>query len=417
MDLLLLALRIALAGVLLTASVGKLLDLRNPAGREAMEAFGIPSGLAPAAAIALPIVELLLGILLLPVATAWWAALGTLLLMFLFMAGIARQMAQGNAPDCHCFGQLHSAPAGPSTLARNGVFAAMAAIIVAFGWNDPGISIGGWFADRSGVELALLAVSVVGLAAIAFLVWTILQLMGQAGRMLNRIEALEGAMGIDPDGATAPAAETPRREAGTLAVGSIAPDFSLPDLAGQTVSLASLRQDGVPLMLVFTSPSCTPCTRLMPDIARWQRDHAQRLRPVVVANGDRDANAAKASETGVSGILLQPDREVSGAYGSSSTPSAIVVLPDGTIGSALARGATAVRALVDAQVATPFVPAAPPAATPGPTLTPAPAIDLPALDGPQTTLSTLGVGSRPVVLVFTDPHCDPCAELLPDLLA
>lgn len=419
MDLLLLAIRIGLAGVLLVASVGKLLDLKNPAGREAMEAFGVPPGLAPVAAIALPVVEMVLGILLLPMATAWWAGLGTLLLMLLFMAGIGRQMAQGNAPDCHCFGQLHSAPAGPSTLVRNGIFAAAAAILVAFGWSDPGISIGGWFADRSGAEVALLVVGVVGLGAIAVLTWSILQLMSQAGRLLSRIEALEGGMGIEPE-TSANAAKA--GEPGDLALGSIAPDFALPDLAGQTVSLASLREGNIPVMLVFTSPSCTACTRLMPEIARWQQESGQRLRTVVVTRGDSTVNAVKAKDSGVTGVLLQQDPDVSRAYGASSTPSAIVVMPDGRIGSPLARGATAVRALADAQlsgVTVPLPPVAPaqPSAASAPTLTLAPPISLPALDGAQTSLATLGVGSRPTVLVFTDPNCGPCEELLPELVA
>ncbi|MGN6030103.1 MAG: redoxin domain-containing protein [Thermomicrobiales bacterium] len=435
MDLLLLVIRIGLAGVLLTASIGKLIDLRNPAGREAMEAFGIPASLAPAAAIALPILELVLGLLLLPVGTAWWAGLGTLLLMLVFMGGIARQMQQGNSPDCHCFGQLHSAPAGPRALARNAVFAAAAAILVLFGWNDPGVSIGGWFGDRTGVELTLLVVSLVAIAAIALLGWTVLQLMSQAGRLLSRIETLEGAMGIDPE--TAPTTSTAEHSASpsqqgaepaNLAVGSVAPDFTLPDLAGQPVSLASLRAGGLPLLLIFTSPSCTPCTRLMPDIARWQREGGQRLRTVVVARGEPAVNAAKANDAGVTGVLLQPEREISLAFGATSTPSAVIVMPDGRIGSALARGATAVRALADAQLAGTAapIPAAPAVVPPTAQASPsavmsAPALSLPPLDGdattPPVTLATLGLGTRPIVLFFTDPRCDPCEALLPDLVA
>ena len=436
MDLLLLVIRIGLAGVLITASIGKLIDLKNPAGREAMEAFGVPASLAPAAAIALPILELVLGLLLLPVATAWWGGLGTLLLMLAFMAGIAYQIQQGVSPDCHCFGQLHSAPAGPRTLVRNGIFAAAAGILVLFGWSDPGVSIGGWFGDRSGVELTLLVVSVLAIAAISLLGWAVLQLMSQAGRLLSRIETLEGAMGIDSDPATE-AANAARSAGGTsaqaaepasLAVGSIAPDFTLPDLDGQPVSLAALRGGGVPLLLVFTSPSCTPCTRLMPDIARWQREGGQRLRTVVVARGESAVNAVKANEAGVTGVLLQPEREISLAYGATSTPSAVVVMPDGRIGSPLARGATAVRALAEARfsdgpapAATPSPAAVAPPPVPSASRVAAPAISLPALDGdatsPPVTLATLGLGIRPIVLFFTDPRCDPCEALLPGLVS
>jgi hypothetical protein len=35
----------------------------------------------------------------------------------------------GHGPDCRCFGQLHSVPAGSKTLVRNGVLAALAAFL------------------------------------------------------------------------------------------------------------------------------------------------------------------------------------------------------------------------------------------------------------------------------------------------
>jgi hypothetical protein len=42
-------------------------------------------------------------------------------------------MARGEAPDCHCFGQLHSESAGWRTLARNGLLAAIAGFVVLAG--------------------------------------------------------------------------------------------------------------------------------------------------------------------------------------------------------------------------------------------------------------------------------------------
>ena len=158
MDALLLMARLFLCGVMLAAAFGKFFDL--PGSRQAMLGFGIPASLAPVAGVALPVVELLLGILLLPVATAWWAALGTFLLMLTFIGGIAWNLSQGRTPDCHCFGQLHSEPAGPRTIARNAVLALVALFVVVAGWDDPGVSIGEWFADRSGFELVMLVLGI-----------------------------------------------------------------------------------------------------------------------------------------------------------------------------------------------------------------------------------------------------------------
>ena len=59
-------------------------------------------------------------------------------------------MARGEEPDCHCFGQIHSAPAGPPTLARNAVLAGCAAVIVAYG---SGPAVDAWVNARSAGEL------------------------------------------------------------------------------------------------------------------------------------------------------------------------------------------------------------------------------------------------------------------------
>jgi len=52
-------------------------------------------------------------------------------------------------PDCHCFGQLHSEPAGWRTPARNGLSAAVAAFVVVRGPADPGASTVAWPGDLS----------------------------------------------------------------------------------------------------------------------------------------------------------------------------------------------------------------------------------------------------------------------------
>lgn len=114
-------------------------------------------------------------------------------------------------------------------------------------------------------------------------------------------------------------------------MGTRAPAFGLSRLDGEPVSLDSLRAGGKPVLLVFTDPGCGPCSALMPDIGRWQGEHAQTLTIALVSRGARDANAAKASEHGISGVLLQQDREVSEAYQSVPTPSAVLVRPNGTV--------------------------------------------------------------------------------------
>lgn len=46
---------------------------------------------------------------------------------------------------------------------------------------------------------------------------------------------------------------------------------------------------------------------------------------------------------------------------------------------------------------------------------PAPSFELPSLEGEETTLDALRAEGRPVLLVFTDPNCEPCGLLYPEL--
>jgi hypothetical protein len=52
-----------------------------------------------------------------------------------FAIGISVNLARGRTPDCHCFGQLHSAPAGWKTLARNRVLAVVAGFVLWEGYE------------------------------------------------------------------------------------------------------------------------------------------------------------------------------------------------------------------------------------------------------------------------------------------
>ena len=138
MEIALLGARLVLAAVFATAGVSKLFDLDR--SRQAMRAFGLPARQAGPAGLLLPLGEVAVAVALLPVGTAWYGALGALTLLATFLAAIGYNLARGRAPDCHCFGQLHSEPAGWSTLARNGVLAVIAAVIVVQGPANVGRS-------------------------------------------------------------------------------------------------------------------------------------------------------------------------------------------------------------------------------------------------------------------------------------
>jgi hypothetical protein len=89
----------------------------------------------------LPFAEIVFAFCFLFVSTSWVGAIGALLLLLSFTGGMIWQMAQGNAPDCHCFGQLHSEPVGKKSLVRNIVFSLLALFLVAQGREGQGLSL------------------------------------------------------------------------------------------------------------------------------------------------------------------------------------------------------------------------------------------------------------------------------------
>ena len=441
MDTVLLVARLALAAVFAVAGLTKLADAKG--GRAAMRGFGLPERLANPAAVLLPIAELAVAVLLIPVATAWYGALWALALLLAFVAGIAWNLAQGKAPDCHCFGQLHSEPVGPSTLIRNGVLAAIALFVVATGFDDAGASVLGWADDLSTAGAVGVIAGIVLFAAVAALGWALAHLLGQNGRLLLRLDALEQAMA---DGGVAVPAHAPAAPAVPvpgLPVGSPAPAFRLSGLHGETLTLDALRAAGKPTLLVFSDPGCGPCNALLPDLGRWERDHGGVLTVALVSRGAPEANRAKVAEHGIGRVLLQEDREVSRDYQANGTPSAVVVLADGTIGSPVAAGAEAIRQLVARTVGAPGAavpvvrqavpntaaangngngnraavpPPAPRPAAPDPNLgKPAPAIALPDLDGKPVSLADFK--GNPTLVVFWNPGCGFCRRMVDDLKA
>jgi thiol-disulfide isomerase/thioredoxin len=209
---------------------------------------------------------------------------------------------------------------------------------------------------------------------------------------------------------------------------------------GETITLDFLRAPGKPVVLLFSDPGCGPCNMLLPEVGRWQRDYAGKLTLALISRGSVEANRTKASEHGITQVLLQKDRETAEAYRDQGTPGAVLVRPDGMIGTPLALGADAIRALVAGAVGLPVLQALPAAAlTNGngnghhngngslpivkqtvPTAgskegTRAPDFSLPDLSGKLVSLSTFR-GSKTLVL-FWNPGCGFCQRMLDDLKA
>ncbi len=120
--------RLLLAAVLGVAGIAKLLDREG--SRRALLDFGVPARLARQAAIMLPLVELGAAAALVPNASGRWGAIAALVLLGTFSVAIGAALVRGRRPSCHCFGRLHSAPAGWPTLLRNAGLGALAGAVV-----------------------------------------------------------------------------------------------------------------------------------------------------------------------------------------------------------------------------------------------------------------------------------------------
>jgi peroxiredoxin len=253
----------------------------------------------------------------------------------------------------------------------------------------------------------LLGVAVLGLVAAQW--WFLFHLLGQIGRLLVRMEELEAELA---SGSAAPPSHNggqgPHPQPG-LPVGAEAPQFALNGLHGERLTLESLRTHAKkPVMLIFTDPNCGPCTTLLPEIARWQQEHSEKLTIALISRGEPAENRAKASEHALTSVLLQEDWEVSEAYQVRGTPSALLVSADGKVGSSVASGPDAIRSILT-HVVSPQAPI-PVSKKVGEV---APEVKLPGLQGNPVELEDFR-GEKTLVL-FWNPGCGFCQQMLSDL--
>ena len=200
-------------------------------------------------------------------------------------------------------------------------------------------------------------------------------------------------------------------------------------------------------MALFTDPGCGPCNALLPEVGRWQEEHAQKLTLSLISRGEVEENKTKAQEHGLKNVLLQKDWEVSESYEVRGTPSAVLISPDGKVASPVAGGAEGIRALLSYAVGEraqlPLQPQQPQVHTQaasraavsqlrqGPPQRqrgcpasradgaqkvgePAPEVRLADLKGDEVSLQEDFRGKETLVL-FWNPGCGFCQQMLPDL--
>lgn len=320
MSSIVLAFRLILAVTFATAGAAKLARLE--AFRETVAAFGASIRSARYVAGVLPLAELAAAVALLLQPTARWAGVCAELLLLLFTAVIARALIRGETFDCNCFGQLGAEQISWRTLVRNGVLAILAGLVIA---EAPGSALTAWTTSTPAANV------VAGAAVIAAVMLAVLA--------LNLRQRLAGAV---------MEAGTGLNETQTLDIGDPAPPFLLPDLDGNIVSLEALLTPGLPVVMVFASPTCAPCTALMPELARWASALGERIKFAVVESGvgTEDDLRSRLPDMGDLTVLVEPGRELAERYLISGTPSAVTLDPHGRLARPIAPGAVGIEGLI-----------------------------------------------------------------------
>lgn len=271
---------------------------------------------------------------------------------------------------------------------------------------------------------------------IAIGTWLAHELVRQNGRILLRLESIEQQI---RSGAGRSAGTRPQ-EAGGLPLGSVAPDFELPDLTGVRRKLSEFREQNV--LLIFFNPQCGYCTKMAADLAALPADGGdQRAVPVVVTTGDAAENRKLVEQYGIRClVLLQEQMEVAAKYRAQGTPMGYRIDGAGRIASELAVGGEPLLQLATEKGVrnllgeAPFGPVGQKVpdtffahgAKDDPSLARsrlnrsglkagalAPDFRLPRIDEGELSLTDFR-GER-VLLVFSDPDCGPCDELAPQL--
>jgi peroxiredoxin len=263
---------------------------------------------------------------------------------------------------------------------------------------------------------------------IAIGTWLAYELVRQNGRILLRLDAIEQQFGTD----AAPRAGAKHPEAGGLPLGTLAPDFELPDLTGVRRKISEFR--GQPALLIFFNPQCGFCTKMAADLAALPTDGVnQQAVPIVVTTGDAEENRKLVESYGIRcPVLLQEEMEIAAQYDVHGTPMGYRIDGTGRIASGLTVGAEPLLLLATTPTPDPIEAhtavngSAPHGTKDDPSLkrsrlnrsglkagAPAPDFQLPRLDEGELSLTDLRGGR--VLLVFSDPNCGPCDELAPRL--
>jgi peroxiredoxin len=195
-----------------------------------------------------------------------------------------------------------------------------------------------------------------------------------------------------------------------------APSFRLPGLYGEDMTLAALQSRRHPVLLIFADSDSAECADLLAEIADWQRADRLDLTIAVLASGSIAQLRDVTRSLGVANVYVLDDIALEEAFQIQRRPSAVLIDSTGVVAAPVIEGARQIRTLVQTrrettvssnESAVELLPAQPhdPLAIPE--------FAVRNLKGDVVTRSDLISSPKPVVMIFTDPQCGPCYEILP----
>lgn len=114
-------------------------------------------------------------------------------------------------------------------------------------------------------------------------------------------------------------------------VGLLAPDFSLKNLSGETVTLASLQ--GKPVFLNFWATWCGPCRAEMPDLNHKYRKYGDRMHFLAINVGEAAHQVKEflGANRLTFPVALDSDSSVARAYRINGIPTSLVLDSNGVV--------------------------------------------------------------------------------------
>lgn len=141
-----------------------------------------------------------------------------------------------------------------------------------------------------------------------------------------------------PPASTKPTSAVSAKSASAVsAAAKQAPDFTVEDSDGKSVTLRELQKEGKPVVLNFWASWCPPCRAEMPDFQKLYDSYKDKVSFIFVnaTDGDRETKAiAKGflQKTGYTfPVYFDTKNEGAIAYSVQYLPTTLVLKPDGTI--------------------------------------------------------------------------------------